>query len=171
MRERGYLLGALTIVWLGCVSHCLAAPPSSEFASESTFYGLHLKSNAAPIAALKSMNVAFKSMNREQGITKTLKSPARTPPILDLRIPETVKANNDLPSEEARHSVSTDSKTDSVLAQLSFAKSMSPAENFANRVHREGLPAARLWENKSALVSLGLNQRGKPGLWLIQKTH
>jgi hypothetical protein len=44
-------------------------------------------------------------------------------------------------------------------------------EELARRVHREGLPVARLWENKSALVSLGLNQRGKPGLWLIQKTH
>jgi hypothetical protein len=39
------------------------------------------------------------------------------------------------------------------------------------RVHREGLPVARLWENHSALLSLGLNQRGKPGLWIIQKTH
>jgi hypothetical protein len=47
----------------------------------------------------------------------------------------------------------------------------SRAEEFARRVHREGLPVARLWENKSALVSIGLNQRGKPGLWLIQKTH
>jgi hypothetical protein len=44
-------------------------------------------------------------------------------------------------------------------------------EDFARRVHREGLPVARLWENKSALVSLGLNQRGKPGLWLVQKVH
>jgi hypothetical protein len=42
---------------------------------------------------------------------------------------------------------------------------------FAERFHREGLPIARLWENKSALVSFGLNQRGKAGLWLVQKTH
>jgi hypothetical protein len=42
-------------------------------------------------------------------------------------------------------------------------------EEFARRVHREGLPVARLWENKSALVSLGLNQKGKPGLWITQK--
>jgi hypothetical protein len=47
----------------------------------------------------------------------------------------------------------------------------SRVEEFARRVHREGLPVARLWENKSALVSLGLNQRGKPGLWIIQKIH
>jgi hypothetical protein len=33
------------------------------------------------------------------------------------------------------------------------------------------VPIARLWESHSALLSLGLNQRGKPGLWLIQKTH
>jgi hypothetical protein len=46
-----------------------------------------------------------------------------------------------------------------------------PVEEFARRVHREGLPVARLWENKSALVSLGLNQKGKPGLWIIQKIH
>jgi hypothetical protein len=45
----------------------------------------------------------------------------------------------------------------------------SRAEEFARRVHREGLPLARLWENKSALVSLGLNKKGKPGLWIVQK--
>jgi len=27
----------------------------------------------------------------------------------------------------------------------------------------------RLWESKSALLSVGLNQKGKAGLWLIQK--
>jgi hypothetical protein len=50
-------------------------------------------------------------------------------------------------------------------------RTMGRAEEFARRVHREGLPVARLWENKSALVSFGLNQRGKPGLWIIQKIH
>ena len=48
---------------------------------------------------------------------------------------------------------------------------MSRAESFARRVRREGLPLARLWENHSALVSLGLNAKGKPGLWLVQKTR
>jgi hypothetical protein len=50
-------------------------------------------------------------------------------------------------------------------------RTQSRVEEFARRVHREGLPVARLWENKSALVSLGLNKKGKPGLWLIQKVH
>ena len=51
------------------------------------------------------------------------------------------------------------------------ARVPSRVEEFARRVHKEGLPVARLWENKSALVSLGLNQKGKPGLWIIQKVH
>jgi len=48
---------------------------------------------------------------------------------------------------------------------------MGRLEEIARRMHREGVPLARLWESKSALVSLGLNQRGKPGLWIIQKIH
>lgn len=45
----------------------------------------------------------------------------------------------------------------------------STAQQWARRFHREGLPLAKLWQSHSALVSLGLNQRGKPGLWLTQK--
>ena len=50
-------------------------------------------------------------------------------------------------------------------------RTMSQAEIVAHRLHREGLPVARLWESKSALLSIGLNQKGKPGLWLTQKVH
>jgi len=46
---------------------------------------------------------------------------------------------------------------------------MSKSEEFLRRVHREGVPVVRLWESHTALLSLGLNQGGKPGLWLIQK--
>jgi len=60
----------------------------------------------------------------------------------------------------------------SALAGMGTAARMdSPMQALARRVHHEGLPVARLWENKSALVSLGLNQKGKPGLWIIQKIH
>jgi hypothetical protein len=44
-------------------------------------------------------------------------------------------------------------------------------QDFVQKVHREGLPVARLFETKSALVHLGLSPRGKPGLWLVQKIH
>jgi hypothetical protein len=50
-------------------------------------------------------------------------------------------------------------------------RTMSQAEALALRVRREGLPVARLLESKSALLSIGLNQRGKPGLWVTQKVH
>jgi hypothetical protein len=50
-------------------------------------------------------------------------------------------------------------------------REMSAPEAFARRWRREGLPLARLWQNESALLSLGLNPRGKPGLWLVQKTR
>ena len=61
------------------------------------------------------------------------------------------------------------------LPSLGFESAQAPAkgraQEFVSRVRREGLPVARLWQNNSALVSIGLNQRGKPGLWLIQKIH
>jgi len=50
-------------------------------------------------------------------------------------------------------------------------RTMSQAEILALRIRREGLPIARLLESKSALLSIGLNQRGKPGLWITQKVH
>ncbi len=51
---------------------------------------------------------------------------------------------------------------------------MSQAQILAQRVqriHREGLPIARLWESQSAALSIGLNPRGKPGLWFTQRMH
>jgi hypothetical protein len=47
----------------------------------------------------------------------------------------------------------------------------SPAERFVGRVHREGLPIARLWQSESALLSIGLNRRGKPGVWFTKTIH
>jgi hypothetical protein len=41
----------------------------------------------------------------------------------------------------------------------------------AKRFRHEGLPVARLWENHSAFISVGLNGKGRPGIWLVQKTH
>lgn len=44
-------------------------------------------------------------------------------------------------------------------------------EKRVQEFRREGLPIARLWENHSSLVHVGLDQKGKPGLWVIQKLH
>jgi hypothetical protein len=56
------------------------------------------------------------------------------------------------------------------LGETNF-RTMSQTQVLALRIRREGLPIARLLESKSALLSIGLNQRGKPGLWLTQKVH
>jgi hypothetical protein len=45
----------------------------------------------------------------------------------------------------------------------------SKVHEMERRVPHEGLPVARLWETKTALLHVGLSPRGKPGLWLIQK--
>lgn len=50
-------------------------------------------------------------------------------------------------------------------------RARAPLPELARHIQHEGLPIARLWENHSALVHIGLNQRGKPGLWLVQKIH
>jgi hypothetical protein len=42
-------------------------------------------------------------------------------------------------------------------------------EEIAHRFKSEGLPVARLWQTNSSLISLGLNNKGKPGLWLTKK--
>jgi hypothetical protein len=69
------------------------------------------------------------------------------------------------PGENARQP----EETRELAAQGVRMTEESPAQQLARRFHREGLPVARLWQGHSALVSLGLNQRGKPGLWLTQK--
>jgi hypothetical protein len=50
-------------------------------------------------------------------------------------------------------------------------RSRPSIQEFVQRTRREGLPVARLFESKSALVHLGLSPKGKPGLWLVQKTR
>lgn len=96
---------------------------------------------------------------------------------LDLHLPapsgEVKQMSASFPS--AMHHLQLDAPKDFRLPTLGAEAQQghiaSPMEELARRVHHEGLPVARLWENKSALVSLGLNQRGKPGLWVVQKVH
>jgi hypothetical protein len=88
-----------------------------------------------------------------------------TPPVLD-------SVKSALVQSTRPHSMGGEER--SGLSLGADAWQDKPAARMAElvrRLHREGLPVARLWENRSALVSLGLNQRGKPGLWIIQKTH
>ena len=65
----------------------------------------------------------------------------------------------------------TEQSTQMPTSGASNARIRPPIEEMARRIQHEGLPVARLWENQSALVHLGLNPHGKPGLWLVQKVH
>jgi hypothetical protein len=89
---------------------------------------------------------------------------------LDLSAPSDIKPDGndsaDVPFPSRPHAASL---SGSDAPEFHFQGSR--LRQFTERFHREGLPVARLWETHSALLSLGLNQRGKPGLWLIQKTH
>jgi len=68
-----------------------------------------------------------------------------------------------------------DTGGDNRLASLGAAMNQERASNrtaaFIQRFHREGLPLARLWQGHAAVVSLGLNPKGKPGLWWVKQTH
>jgi hypothetical protein len=48
---------------------------------------------------------------------------------------------------------------------------MSPMETVVHNFHQEGLPVAKLFQSETSLVHIGLNPRGKPGLWVVHKTR
>jgi hypothetical protein len=79
--------------------------------------------------------------------------------------PSARRASKNEPIEEDSPSLGNTGLGNTGLAM----KNTSRAEELTHRLHREGLPIARLWETRSAMVSLGLSPRGKPGIWLIQK--
>jgi hypothetical protein len=146
-RMIGYA-GAVVLCSAGLALQALATPPFSKAAAAHT---------GAPAAHLD------------------LRPPARAIDAVGTGRPaaETIGANH---SERfvlghRNEDVRDESRLPALGAGTSQARDMSKAEAFARRFHREGLPVARLWENHSALVSLGLNQKGKLGLWLVQKTH
>jgi hypothetical protein len=135
-------VGVLGLCGLGCINAALAAPPSSRHtATRPAKVVLDLRPSMTALAA-------------------TSKS-------------ATEKSSAVFPSALHRHELGGERQIELPVLGTEGAQVRTPSrvEEFARRVHREGLPVARLWENKSALVSLGLNKKGKPGLWLIQKVH
>jgi hypothetical protein len=57
------------------------------------------------------------------------------------------------------------------LGSRGVGREVSRAGLIMSHARREGLPVLKLWENHSTLVHIGLNDRGKPGLWVVGKTH
>lgn len=94
---------------------------------------------------------------------------------LDLRAPfpatDVSERASLFPSMLRRRGVGSQEQVQLPMLGASGMRSRPGIEDFVRRVHREGLPVARLFESKAALLHLGLNPKGKPGLWLVQKTH
>jgi hypothetical protein len=95
---------------------------------------------------------------------------------LDLRAPTHAIESSDavptaFPSLNHRQSLDVQVRTQLSGFVKDSPQARPPIEQLVRKVRTEGLPVARLWETKSSLVHLGLNQKGKPGLWLVQKLH
>jgi hypothetical protein len=92
---------------------------------------------------------------------------------LDLRAPapavDVSEKTSAFPSVSHRHGVGSSAQAQLPGFGTDSMRSRPGIQDFARRVHHEGLPLARIFESKSALVHLGLSPKGKPGLWLVQK--
>jgi hypothetical protein len=113
-----------------------------------------------------------------QGHTEQMHVPSQMQPggqRLDLRPPspefDAAEKISSFPSMSHRQSPAPHEQLQLPALSSDNLHPRSSVEDYVQRVHREGLPVARLFENKSALVHLGLNPKGKPGLWLVQKTR
>lgn len=85
---------------------------------------------------------------------------------------ETVKTDNGIQDLGADRGAD-DRMTSAGAGALKFQEA-SKARALAQRIqnmHREGLPIAHLWESHSSALSIGLNERGKPGIWFTQKVQ
>jgi hypothetical protein len=107
-----------------------------------------------------------------------MQSQIQEPQHLDLRPPSHVaesggiaeKSHSAFPSMAHRQNLAQEQVEPPILASDGM-RSRPTIQDLVHRVHREGVPVARLFETKSALLHLGLNPKGKPGLWLVQKTR
>ena len=97
-------------------------------------------------------------------------------PRLDLRLPAQT------PASDAGHSAPTSDRRlfaggspfrsdGHTASQAPSGHIMSPMESVVHNFHQEGLPLARLFQNSNSLVQVGLNPKGKPGLWVVHKLH
>jgi hypothetical protein len=154
MQTRGsiriILLGACALLWACTARLCQAAPPGG----------------------VQKNTLLSKSVTQSPAQNPTHFPAAR----LDLRAPSPAAAlvpNTSVFPSALIHRQIGGSELTAQLPSLGAGnpRIRPPLAELARHLQHEGLPVARLWENNSALVHIGLNQRGKPGLWLVQKIH
>jgi hypothetical protein len=146
---------------------------------------IHITAAGLCGVGLLSNSIAAPLQNR---VAPALQQPAVITP-LDLRVPHNpfVPGNQagsvalelrTFPSgiqHPARDLAEAGANDHAILAGLATSEAdfhfASPSERFVGRMRREGLPIARLWKSESALLSIGLNKRGKPGVWFTKTFH
>jgi hypothetical protein len=95
------------------------------------------------------------------------------PPALAARSAEAQNAVESFPAPKRSNGVmaETQAKWANLSSPADSQRISSRAEQLARNFHRDGLPVARLFQSQNALVHIGLNQKGKPGLWIIERLH
>lgn len=144
MGQKGFLLaGFISVCELTALQAALAEPP-------------HEKASVA-------LSHGAKGQEREL-------------PRLDLRAPSQMLSSEQAPaatgSANSHHFFGGESPFRSDRADPAHAGHiMSPLQNVAHNFRQEGLPIAKLFQSNTSLVHVGLNPKGKPGLWIMHKVH
>src|SRR5579862_1716765 len=139
---------------------CGTSWPSSAVANPPLSGG---KSLLSTIDSVRSVSA--------EGGRSTIRHENTSAPHLDLRLPlDSLPVGIRGPAALASHSDIDDpsARPGFGTRELRFPVIMNQPEPWLRRARREGVPILRLWNSKSALLSIGLNQKGKLGLWLIQ---
>jgi len=130
----------------------------------------------AGAAALCILNSALAAPPQVRQVQPHLQIQTRSlGPRLDLRAPvsaaDAAEKSSAFPSMSHIHRLGSQEPVQPPAPGLDTMRSRLVVQDFVRRVRHEGLPVARLFESKTALLHLGLNPKGKPGLWLVQKVR
>jgi hypothetical protein len=154
----------------------MPAPNASGLASWSTVH--MVKSNRQFLTAVIGIGALLLLSSALAAPPQSRLPQPRIPgqiPQLDLRAPsiavEAAERIGSFPSILHRHNFQSQDQIRLPALGSEEMRSRPSVQEFVQRTRREGLPVARLFESKSALLHLGLSPKGKPGLWLVQKTR
>jgi len=153
------LIGALTVgsLILSVASH--AGEPLTKMASSIVHAGgnaVHDGGNARAVTG--SMRVPANRLDL-------------APPAIPLGAPEKADESFPTPNRHAQAVADTPARFGGVGNAIGNQGVPSHAEQLVRNFHRDGLPVAKLFQSENSLVHLGLNQKGKPGLWIVEKIH
>jgi hypothetical protein len=143
MGQKGFLLaGFISVCELTALQAALAEPPHQK--------------------AAVALSHGAKGQDRES-------------PRLDLRAPSQTLSAEQAPTATAasnsHHFFGGESPFRSEADPAQAGHIMSPLQNVAHNFRQEGLPIAKLFQSNTSLVHIGLNPKGKPGLWVMHKVH